>query len=66
MTQTKRATVIRNWLGRIGIQFFETLIQAEQERCSTTEGLFNTLINKFKPQYNETIKHYNSTNKLDK
>ena len=27
----------------------------EQERCTTTEGLFTTLNNKFKAQYNETI-----------
>ena len=24
--------------------------------CNTLEGLFETLLNKFKPQYNETIK----------
>ena len=28
----------------------------EQERCNTMEGIFTTLNNKFKPQYNKTIK----------
>ena len=28
----------------------------EQERCNTMEGLITTLSNKFKLQYNETIK----------
>ena len=28
----------------------------EKETCNTLEGLFETLTNKFKPQYNETIK----------
>ena len=28
----------------------------EKEMCNTLEGLFETLSNKFKPQYNETIK----------
>ena len=29
---------------------------AEKETCNTSEGLFETLSNKFKAQYNETIK----------
>ena len=32
------------------------IINTEQERCNTLEGLLTTLNNKFKPQYNETIK----------
>ena len=31
------------------------MTQAEQERCNTMEGLF-TILNKFKLQYNETMK----------
>ena len=31
------------------------LTTAEKETCNTLEGLFETLCNKFKPQYNETI-----------
>ena len=36
--------------------FLGTLTNAEQERCNTAKGLFNTLIRKFKPKYCETIK----------
>ena len=54
--QAERITIIENWLSRKGIQFLETLTQAEQERCNIQEGLFTTLINKFKPQYNEAIR----------
>ena len=28
----------------------------EKETCNTLEGLFEALTNKFRPQYNETIK----------
>ena len=35
-------------------------MQMEQERCNTTEGLFTTFNNKFKPQFNETIKSLQS------
>ena len=31
-------------------------MQPEGEACHTLEGLFDTLANKFKPQYTETIK----------
>ena len=31
-------------------------MQMEHKRCNTTEGLFITLNNKFKPHFNETIK----------
>ena len=30
----------------------------EKETCNTLEGLFGTLTNKFKPQYNERIKSF--------
>ena len=33
----------KNWLGRKGLQFIESLKQMEQERCNTTEGIFTTL-----------------------
>ena len=34
----------------------ESLTHTEKERCDMTEGLFEILINKFRPQFNETIK----------
>ena len=65
MPQTERVTTITNYLGRKGLQFLEILTQAEQERCNAMEGLFNELISKVTPQYNETLKLL-QFHKLDK
>ena len=54
--QADKLAVVKNWLGRIDLQHLETLVTAVKETCNTLEGLFETLLNKFKPQYNETIK----------
>ena len=56
MLQTERIAITNTWLGTKGLQFLEILTQAEKERCNMTEGLLNTLVKKFKPQYNKTIK----------
>ena len=53
---TDKLAIVKNWLGRKGLQYLETLMSTEKETCNTVEGLFETLTNKFKPQYNETIK----------
>ena len=47
---------VKNWLGRKGLQYLEMLSMAEKETCNTLEGLYKTLCNKLKPQYNETMK----------
>ena len=47
--QADKLSLVKNWLGRKGLQCLETLTNAEKETC-------NTLSHKFKPQYNETIK----------
>ena len=54
--QTERVPIIKNWLNRKSLQLFETLTQGEQQACNEEEHLFETLNNKFKLQYNETIK----------
>ena len=54
--QTDKLALVKNWLGRKGLQYLKTLTTTEKETCKTLEGLFDTLTNKFKPQYNETIK----------
>ena len=54
--ETNKLAVVKNWLGRKGLQYLETLTTVEKEMCNTLEGLFKTLSNKFNPQYNETIK----------
>ena len=55
--QTYKLAVVKNLLGRKGLQYYKkTLMTTEKEMCNTLEGLFETLSNKFKPQYNEKIK----------
>ena len=54
--QTDKLALVKNWLGRKSLQYLEALMTAEKETSNTLEGLFETLSNKFKPQYNETIK----------
>ena len=47
--ETDKLAVVKNWLGRKGLQYLETLTTVEKEMCNTLEGLFQTLSNKFKP-----------------
>ena len=48
--------MVKNWLGRKGLQFFEMLTSEEKTTCDTLHGLFETLTSKIRPQFNETIK----------
>ena len=54
--QTERVSMIKNWLGREGLQLIATLTNEEQNSCHDDKGLFETPRKKFKPQLNETIK----------
>ena len=54
--QADKLALVKNWLVRKGLQYLETLMTAVKETCNTLEGLFETLSNMFKPQYNKTIK----------
>ena len=56
MPEAEKLAVVKNWLGRKGLHYLETLILAEREAYNTLEGLFDRLAKKFKLQYNETIK----------
>ena len=51
-----KVAMVKNWLGRKGLYYFESLTEAEKHACNTLQGLFDTLATKFKPQFNETIK----------
>ena len=48
--------MVKNWLGRKGLHYIESLTKGEKEACNTLEGVCDTLVTKFRPQYNETIK----------
>ena len=54
--ETDKIAVVKNWLGRKGLHYIESLTEGKKEACNTLEGLFNTLAAKFEPQYNEMIK----------
>ena len=56
---------MKNWLGRKGLQLLETLTEAEQEKCEMSEQLFQSLSNKFKLRYNETINLHNFASWLE-
>ena len=48
--------MIKNWLGKKGLQLLEMLTPAGKENCETSEGIFKTLNDKSKPHYIITIK----------
>ena len=48
--------IVKNWLGRKGLHYLESLTEGEKQACNTLQGLFDTLATKFRPQLNETIK----------
>ena len=54
--QADKLALVKNWLGRKGLQYLETLMTTEREMCNTLESLFEMLSTKFKSQYNEMIK----------
>ena len=50
-----KTTIVKNWLGRKGLHYIESITEAEKQTCGTLQGLFDTLSAKFWPQFNETI-----------
>ena len=51
-----KIVLVKNWLGRKGLHYIESLTEEEKQACSTLQGLFDTLAKKFRPEFNETIK----------
>ena len=51
-----KIALVKNWLGRKGLHYIESLTEVEKQAWSTLQGLFDTLAKTFRPQYNETIK----------
>ena len=48
--------MVKNWLGRKGLHYIESLTEVEKWVCGNLQGLIDTIAKKFRPQYNETIK----------
>ena len=55
--QTEQLAIVRNWLGRKGLQFIESLTHTAKDKCSTLEGLFEILTNKLRSEFNNMINH---------
>ena len=54
--EQEKIPMVKNWLGRKGLHYIESLIEVEKQTCSTLQGLIDTLTKTFRPQYNETVK----------
>ena len=50
MPQAEQLVMVKNWLGRKGLQFLEMLTSEEKITCDILDGLFKTLTSKFRPQ----------------
>ena len=48
MQDMEKTAIIKNWLGRKGLQLLEMITQAKKGKCETSKGLFKTLNEKFK------------------
>ena len=51
-----KIAIVKNWLGRRGLHYLESLTEAEKWESDTLQGLSDILSAKFKPQFNKTIK----------
>ena len=40
----EKVSIIKNWLGREGLQFIKTYTKAEQEACRAIEGLLKNSV----------------------
>ena len=63
--ETGKIAMVKNWLGRKGLHYIESLTQGKKQACNMLEGLFDTLAAKFKPQYNKMMKLLQFRNYID-
>ena len=52
----EKIAMVKNWLGKKGLHYLESLMEGEKQACDTLQGLMDTLAEKFRPQYNKMIK----------
>ena len=52
----EKIAMVKNWLGRKDLHYLESLMEGEKWACDTLQGLIDTLAEKFRPQYNKTMK----------
>ena len=56
LQEMDKIAMVKNWLGRKGLHYIESLTEGEKEKCGPLEEIFDTLTAKCRPQYNQTIK----------
>ena len=44
--QQEKITMVKNWLGRKGLHYIESLTEGEKQACVTLQGLIDTLAKK--------------------
>ena len=54
--EQENIAMVKNWLGRKGLHYLESLTEGEKQACGTVQRLIDTLAEKLRPQYNKTIK----------
>ena len=52
----EKIAMVKNWLGRKGLHYIESLTEVEKQACGTLPRADRHPSQKFRPQYNETIK----------
>ena len=52
LTEEEKVPILKNWLGREGLQLIQTFTSSEKDACNTAEGLFSSLSKNFKPHQN--------------
>ena len=60
LMKKEKVPILKNWLGREGLQFMQTLKQIKQESYHTVAVLFKLLCEIFRLQHNKSIYLYNS------
>ena len=51
-----KIAIVKNWLGRKGLHYIESITEAQKQACNTLQGLFDTLGTKFWPRFKERTK----------
>ena len=55
MQEHDKIDIVKNWLGRKGLHYIESITEVEKRACNILQGLFDTLSAKCCPQFNEMI-----------
>ena len=54
-----KMAIVKNWLGRKGLYYIESLTEGEKQACNTLQALFDTLAAKFNHSLMRQLSHCN-------